>query len=145
MMHQLNILTYLESKRIWEYSYLDRHAALQYAYKKEFEMINESVLTASEFGLITMSDKTNALWELNPRARRYRMHKNLEIFKHYGVSLPDMLKMPRHEVDMLLEEQQHDIVMAQRKSAELEREAKRVQQENDRKAHETGRWPGSAT
>lgn len=142
MMHQLNILNYLESKEIWNYSYLDRQAALQYAYKKEFGMINESLLSASEFGLITMSDKTNALWELNPRARRYRMHKNLEVFKHYGVSLTDMLKMPRHEVDMLLEEQQHDVVMAQRKADQLKREEERKRQEAERAAKDP-RWPGS--
>lgn len=145
MVHVLNIMTYLESKRIWEFPYLDRQAALSYAYKKEFGMIREEGLSATEFGLITMSDKTNALFEFNPRARRIRLFKQLEVTKHFGLSLVEFLSMTRSDVDMILEELQYDVILAAKSVAANERDEARKQKEHMRKAEEAGknRWPGS--
>lgn len=140
MTHVLNILNHLESKEIYNYCYLDRQAALQYAYKKEFGMINENVLSASEFGLITVSDKTNALYELNPRARRYRMFKQLEVAKYYGLSLNEFLRKPRAECDLILEELQNDVMLASKIAADKERELARKEKVQEK---QTNRWPGS--
>lgn len=142
MSHVLNILTHLENKEIYNYCYLDRQSALMYAYKKEFGMINEESLSASAFGLITMSDKTNALYELNPRARRYRMFKQLEVYKYYGISLKEFLAMPRSDCDLILEELQNDVILASRIAAEKERDMAKKEKEQQMKLNQP-RWPGS--
>lgn len=113
-----------------------------YAYKKEFGMINEESLSASAFGLITMSDKTNALYELNPRARRYRMFKQLEVYKYYGISLKEFLAMPRSDCDLILEELQNDVILASRIAAEKERDMAKKEKEQQMKLNQP-RWPGS--
>lgn len=143
MIHVLNILDHLEKKQIYNFCYLDRQAALQYAYKKEFGMINEDVLSATEFGLITVSDKTNALYELNPRARRYRMFKQLEVAKYYGISLTEFLKKTRAECDLILEELQNDVMLASKLAADKEREMHRKEKEQEKLNNNSGRWPGS--
>lgn len=142
MSRVLNILTHLEQKEIYNFCYLDRQSALMYAYKKEFGMINEEKLSASAFGLITMSDKTNALYELNPRARRYRMFKQLEVTKYYGISLKEFLAMPRAECDLILEELQNDVILASKIASEKEREMARKEKEQAQKLNNP-RWPGS--
>lgn len=144
MKHVLNILTNLEERKVYEFCYLDRLAALQYAYKKEFGMIREDQLSATEFGLVTMSDKVNGLYELNPRARRIRMHKQLEVFKYTGVALDNFLKMTRADVDLILEELQNDVIQAAKLTANKEREMAKQEKEAAKQAGvNPNRWPGS--
>ena len=121
----MSILDYLESKEIYEYGYIDRQNALLYAYKKEYGFINEEQLSATEFGLITMSDKTKGLYELNPRAKRIRLFKQLEVTKYYGLSLIEFLSLDRSTCDLILEELENDVMLAAKVTREKEQEMAR--------------------
>lgn len=142
-----NILDNLEARKVYDFCYLDRMAALNYAYKKEYDMINESQLSATEFGLVTMSDKTNGLYELNPRARRIRMFKQLEVNKYYGLDLVQFLKLDRATCDIILEDLQNDVIQASKIAAKREQELKIKEREAQQQRQSSNlngtRWPGS--